>query len=251
MNTIGIDDNLNRARIRKLLAIGLLGCILTGMGDFLLGYAVPAEVAPGLFDGILATAPNLSDAALFAGGLLGMFGLFIEGLAYFGVYRLMADAAPRYAHILRSGIFGYIWLAPIGCHMNVGTFNYFYKYLWQVSPDLASQALTPAYLAFCLPVFVLLALFWIPMMVVQWKAFAEGKTPYPTSAKWFTVLLGGAATLVVSLLLGFDTALGGGVGTMFLSFGNALVFGGLLATMPSEGRFQEFRESLEGSTGRE
>ena len=68
--------------------------------------------------------------------------------------------------------------------------------------------------------------------------------PYPTYAKWFTVMVGGAATMVVSFLLGFDTALGGGVGTMFLSVGNALVFGGLLATMPSEERFAEFRASL-------
>ena len=81
MNTIGIDDNLDRARIRKLLAIGLLGCALTGAGDFLLGYAEPVDVAGGAFEAVLATAISLSDGALFAGGLLGVFGLFIEGLA--------------------------------------------------------------------------------------------------------------------------------------------------------------------------
>ena len=244
MNTIGIDDNLNRARIRKLLLIGLFGCVLTGLGDFLLGYGVPADVPEGPFDAILATAPNMSDSAFFAGGLLGMVGLFIEGLGYFGVYRLMADAAPRYAHILRAGIFGYIWLAPIGCHMNVGVYNYVYKYLYSVSPELAHEVIGLLYIAFDTPVFVLLVLFWVPMMVSQWKAIAEGKTPYPTYAKWFTVMVGGVATMAVSYLLGFDTALGGGVGTMFLSVGNALVFGGLLATMSGEERYAEFRASL-------
>ena len=38
MNTIGIDHNLDRARIRKLLAIGLFAAILTGIGDFMIGY---------------------------------------------------------------------------------------------------------------------------------------------------------------------------------------------------------------------
>ena len=38
MNTIGIDNNLDRARIRKLLAIGLFASIMTGVGDFLLGF---------------------------------------------------------------------------------------------------------------------------------------------------------------------------------------------------------------------
>lgn len=102
MNTIGIENNLDRARIRKLLAIGLLG----------------------------------------------MFGLFIEGLSFFGVWRLMADAASRLAHTYRSGIFFYLWLAPVGCHMNVGLLNYAYKQLWLVSPEAAHAAVTPMYCAF-------------------------------------------------------------------------------------------------------
>ena len=38
--------------------------------------------------------------------------------------------------------------------------------------------------------------------------------------------------------------IGGGIGTMFLSVGNAVTFGGLLATLPSEERFAEFRSKL-------
>ena len=37
MNTIGIYNNLDRARIRKLLIIGLAASLMTGIGDFLLG----------------------------------------------------------------------------------------------------------------------------------------------------------------------------------------------------------------------
>ena len=42
----------------------------------------------------------------------------------------MANAAPKYAHIYRASIFGYIWLAPIGCHMKVGLLNMAYKYIY-------------------------------------------------------------------------------------------------------------------------
>ena len=38
------------------------------------------------------------------------------------------------------------------------------------------------------------------------------------------------------------------IGTMFLSFGNAFVFGGLLATLPSEERFEAFRRKLDIDT---
>ena len=102
MHTIDIDDNLNRARIRKLLLIGLVASVITGIGDSLLGYAAETE-STSLAASVMSGASNLSDTQMIAGSL-------------------------------------------------------------------------PAYL--------LLALFWIPMLVVQFKAFAEGLTPYPPKAKW-------------------------------------------------------------------
>ena len=109
MNTIGIDHNLDRARIKKLLAVGLFATILTGIGDFMLGYGQAENMENyGLAASVLASAPNLADWQMIVGGLLGFFGIFLEGLSCFAIYRLMADAAPKYAHLYRAGIFGYI-----------------------------------------------------------------------------------------------------------------------------------------------
>ena len=243
MNTIGIDNNLDRPRIRKLLLIGLIASIITGVGDFLIGFAEESATT-SFAESVLASAPNLSDGQMIAGGLLGFVGIFLEGLAFFAIYRLMADAAPTYAHIYRAGIFGYIWLAPVGCHMNVGLANYAYKNLLLLDPATASKAAKIIVYAFGLPIWNLLLLFWIPMIVVQFKAFSKGLTPYPRKAKWFNLFVGAAPALVLCLLLGPKTALGAGIGTMFLSFGNAFTFGGLLATLPSRERFDEFSRKL-------
>ena len=242
MNTIGIDRNLDRARIRKLLAIGLFASVITGIGDFLLGYA---EELPGVSfaASVMAGAPNLTNGQMIAGGLLGFFGIFLEGLACFAVYRLMADAAPKYAHLYRAGIFGYIWLAPVGCHLNMGIFNLAYKYLLMADETLANQAAKLMFYGFGMPVYNLLVLFWLPMMIVQFKAFAKGLTPYPAKAKWFTVLLGTVPAFLLWALAGPGTALGAAFGTMFLSFGNVFMFGGLLATLPSQERFDEFEKN--------
>lgn len=243
MNTIGINDNLDRARIKKLLTIGLFASVMTGVGDFLLGFG-EETAGEGIAALVMSNAANLSDTQLIWGGLLGFLGLFLEGLAFFGVYRLMADAAPKYAHIYSAGIFGYIWLAPIGCHMNVGILNLAYKYLLTCDQALAEQVGSKLLLAFSLPVWLLLIAFWLPMIVVQFKAFAKGLTPYPTYAKWFNIIVGAIPALVLSAAIGLHTSLGAAVGTMFLSFGNALMFGGLLATLPGEQRFAEFQASL-------
>ena len=216
MNTIGIDRNLDRARIRKLLAIGLFGSVLTGIGDFLLGYGENTAGA-SLATSVMVSAPNLADWQMIAGSLLGLVGIFLEGLACFAVYRLMADAAPGYAHIYRAGIFGYIWLAPVGCHLNMGILNLAYKYLLQADAALASKAADLLFYGFSQPVYLLLVVFWLPMMIVQFMAFSRGLTPFPKRARWFCVVVGAVPALALSAVLGFDTALGAGIGTMFLS----------------------------------
>lgn len=50
------------------------------------------------------------NTRLFWSALLGMLGMWIEGLSYFGIYRLMAQASPKHAHQYRTGIIGYIVL---------------------------------------------------------------------------------------------------------------------------------------------
>ena len=181
---------------------------------------------------------------MIAGGPLGFVGIFLEGLACFAIYRLMADAAPKYAHLYRAGIFGYIWLAPVGCHMNAGILNMAYKYLLPLDAATAELVAGRLFWGFSQPVYALLILFWVPMIVVQFMAFAKELTPYPKSAKWFNLAIGAIPALAVSGMLGDQNPLGPAIGTMFLSFGNAFTFGGLLVTLPDEAAFDRFQKNL-------
>ena len=99
------------------------------------------------------------------------------------------------------------------------------------------------FFGFSLPIYLLLVIFWLPMMIVQFKAFSKGLTPYPRKAKWFCVPIGAVPALALSLILGPKTALGAGIGTMFLSFGNAFLFGGLLLTLPSQEQLEAFERA--------
>lgn len=68
----------------------------------------------------------------------------------------MADASPHYARIYRADIFRYIWLAPVGCHLNVGLVNLAYKYLLQGNPAMADRAVGLIGCGFLVPVYLLL-----------------------------------------------------------------------------------------------
>ena len=64
---------------------------------------------------MLLAYTSTSDSGLFAAALLGLFGVVLEGLSCFGVYRLMAKS-PKYAHRCRSDIFGYLMFCACGFH---------------------------------------------------------------------------------------------------------------------------------------
>ena len=128
--------------------------------------------------------------------------------------------------------------------MNLGLMNYAYKNLLCFDPAAASRAAQFFIYSFTVPAWVLLCLFWISMVVVQFKAFAKGLTPFPCKAKWFCIPVGAVPALLIALMIGPGTALGAGIGYMYLSFGNAFMFGGLLAMFPNQECFDVFEKRL-------
>ena len=125
MNSIGIDSNLNRARIKKLLTIGFVASVLTGVGDFLLGYGVPVA-AEGLFEGILATAPNLSDTQLV-----------VDGQDVIKDVHDVLDKMAVFANKVRSGEWKGYTGKPIKNVINVGIGGS------DLGPKMACEALKP------------------------------------------------------------------------------------------------------------
>lgn len=106
-NDIGIDSKLDWKRIAKLFRIGLFAGIMVLIGDMLLGWGVPDESLSGM-EKELSAYLTLSDTRIFWSAFLGLIGIPLEGLCYFGVYRLMAEKSPKHAHAYRSGIIGYL-----------------------------------------------------------------------------------------------------------------------------------------------
>ena len=61
------------------------------------------------------------------------------------------------------------------------------------------------------------------------------------------MLIGMIPVIVLSAIVGPHSALGSAIGTMFLCFGNAFMFGGLLATLPDQESFDCFQEKISNS----
>lgn len=127
-NTIGIDSTVDWVRISKLLRIGLMAGCMVFAGDMILGYGVYNDSLTGL-EKILSAKITKTDMQLFWAAFLGFIGIPLEGLSYFGIYRLMAERFLKHAHAYRSGIFGILMFGGCGVHVPCVATIYFYKQL--------------------------------------------------------------------------------------------------------------------------
>ena len=91
-NDIGIDSKLDRGRIRKLMLIGIFAACMVLVGDMLLGWGMH-DASKGGMEGYLSAYINLPDGRIFWSTFLGLLGIPLEALSYFGVYRLIAPCS--------------------------------------------------------------------------------------------------------------------------------------------------------------
>ena len=190
-NDIGISGKLDMPRIKKLLAIGLFVSVLHFVGDMILGWGTEDESLKGIFR-ILSTYEKTSNGGIFAAALLGLFGMLLEGLSYFGIYRMIAPYSPKYAHSYRAGVFGYLMFGACGFHVPTCALVYLTKH------GFANELLTKYAMYFVLPTFVLFWIFFAVLQVTQIKAFAKGQTPCPKGCWVFSLPIGMAAPIVAA-----------------------------------------------------
>ena len=225
-NDIGISRQLDWNRIRKLFIIGLVGGCMTFVGDWLLGYGVYDESLTGL-EKKLSQYLTLSDSTLFWSAFLGLIGISLEGLCFFGIYRLISSE--KYAHIFRSGVFGYMLFAACGVHVPCLSTVFFYKHMMLENTDAAYELTLKFGCYFLLPAMILFLIFFFVMSAAQISAFAKGLTPYPKWCWVFSMPVGMAATMLLKFT--GNHAVTNGLTAAWISIGNIWMFGGLLLTM--------------------
>ena len=144
----------------------------------------------------------------------------LEGLSFFGVYRLMAERSPRDAHRYRSGILGYLIFGACGFHVPTCALVFLGK------QGLPEETLVRFALYFLLPATALFWVFFLLLAGTQIAAFAKGHTPYPRWCWVFSPLVGGLAAQALGFL-GNLPALNA-IACAWLAIGCLWMFGGLL-----------------------
>lgn len=221
-NDIGISRQLDIPRVKKLLSIGLFASVLHFVGDMILGWGTEDETLGGILR-MISAYTGTSDGGILAAALLGLFGMALEGLSCFGIYRLIAPYSPKYAHSYRAGIFGYLMFGACGYHVPVCAL------VFAVKHGFASDTALRYAAYFILPSFALFWVFFAVMEIAQIKAFAKGMTPYPKWCFIFSLPVGMAAAMLPNVFgnVPFVNALS----CAWIAFGSLWMFGGLLVML--------------------
>ena len=218
-NDIGISRKLDFPRIRKLLLIGVFASILHVVADFILGWGTEDESLNGILR-MFSVYTATSDGGILAAAILGLSGMFLEGLSLFGIYRLTAEKSPKCAHAYRAGIFGYLTFGACGYHVPVCAAVFLLKH------DVASDLVLKYAAYFILPALALFWIFFVVLQVAQIAAFAKGYTPYPKFAFVFSMPIGMLIAIIIGLFGNYPFT--NAVVCAWIAIGNLWTFGGLL-----------------------
>jgi len=227
MNNIGIDSMLDKKRIAHLFRLGIVAALMVLAGDILLGWGV-ADLNLSGMDRYFSRYLTVSNGRIFWSAILGVIGIPIECLSYFGVYRLIASKSEKYAHIYRAGLFGMLTFGAF-THVVCCTTVYYLNSVNALNPVVTSESTLRFAEFFLLPVMILFLPFYLTAAIIQFVAFVKGLTPYPKLCCIFT-FLAGLIVVVITRFMG-NVAIAYALSTAWISLGALWTFGGLLVTM--------------------
>ncbi len=226
-NDIGINSKLDKERIAHLFKLGIVASILALAADMILGWGVADESLTGL-DKYFSRYLTVSDTRIVLSAILGMIGITVETLCYFGVYRLIASRSEKLAHVYRAGLIGMLAFGPF-THVMCCASIYHLNALNRIDPASASDGAVRFVLCFLIPVTVVFFPFFLTVAVIQFKAFIKNETPYPKWCWIFSILSGLPVLLLIRLIGNYPAVYA--VSTGWISIGSLIAFTGLFINM--------------------
>lgn len=232
VNDIGIGKELDWERISHLFKIGIVASLIALVGDIILGWGT-VDISLSGMEQYFSRYLTVSDERIVRAAILGLIGIPVECLCYFGIYRLIVNRNEKLAHIYRSGLLGMLAFGSF-VHVVCCAAVYHLNAIHRLDPSASSEGTIRFALYFLVPVTAVFLVFFLITVVVQIIAFAKGYTPYPRWC-WIFSIASGFAVIAVTRLFGNSEA-ANAIGTGWISIGSIWTYTGLLIMMKKAGK---------------
>ena len=209
-------------KVRKLLLYGMIGAVLTMIGDFLL-LGVDSTGAVGALGQYILAAEKISYTRIGLAGSFGFAGIPVTAFGFYALYELMQDKTSLLARIYKASIYGFVafggGIHVICCYLVTGMKKALETGTSQgsmLSVILAEQG------GYLIPCFILFMAFYLANVVTMILIISKGMTSLP---RWMWLI----NPLVFKILLNFigkmsTAAFWNGIACSNMSLGALLIF---------------------------
>lgn len=166
-------------KVKKMLLIGMIGAVLTMIGDFLL-LGVDSTGATGSLGQYIFAAEKISYTRIGLAGFFGFAGIPVTAFGYYALYELMQDKTSIMARIYKSSVYAFAAFGGavhiICCYLVTGM-----KKALETGTD--PDNMLPVILAeqggYVIPCLLLFFAFYLANVVTLVLSIAKGLTPLP------------------------------------------------------------------------
>lgn len=214
--------NEDYLKVRKLLIYGMIGAILTMIGDFLL-LAVDSAGAVGALGQYILAAERLSYTRIGLAGSFGFAGIPVTAFGFYALYELMQDKASTLARIYKASIYGFLAFGGaihiICCYLVTGM-----KKALETGTD--QESMLSVILAeqggYLIPCFIIFMAFYFANVITLILIIAKGKTSLP---RWMWLINPFAFKILLNLVGKMSTAaFWNGIACSNMSLGALIIF---------------------------
>lgn len=171
--------NENYFKVKKLLLYGMIGAVLTMIGDFLL-LGVDSNGAIGALGQYILAAEKISYTRIGLAGSFGFAGIPITAFGFYALYELMQDKASVLAWVYKTSVYGYVAFGGaihiICCYLVTGMKKALETGTGQESMLTVILAEQGGYL---IPCFIIFMAFYLANVVTMILSIAKEKPLFP------------------------------------------------------------------------
>ncbi len=228
---------MDNKKYRNGMLWGIIGAVLTLLGDLLIGANPASEITTGsqMVDMFIDAAEN-SELRMVIGAMLGAVGIPITALGYYQLYeRLFKPLGGAMPSVYRLGVFATAVLGGAGVHLPCAVIPMLYKWIAPTDPKLAVSVAERYADLFMMPSMAIFGVLLFTALIYQTVMVLKGKTPYKKRAALYNMAIGVAVSYILAWAIGKNTV-GNGIGTGAISIGHLYMFTMFYADMPKEYR---------------
>ena len=214
--------NEDYCKVKKLLLYGMIGAVLTMIGDFLL-LGVDSTGAVGALGQYILAAEKISYTRIGLAGSFGFAGIPVTAFGFYALYELMQDKTNALARIYKASVYGFAAsggaIHIICCYLVTGM-----KKALETGTD--QESMLSVILAeqggYLIPCFIIFMAFYLANVITMILGISKGKTPLP---RWMWLINPFTFKILLNLVGKMSTAaFWNGIACSNMSLGALIIF---------------------------